>query len=264
MEAITNNLKIALLIDAENISPTYTKTIFDELSKYGTATLKKIYGDWTIQQMVSWKEILSEHALQPTQQFQNTSGKNSSDSALIIDAMDILYTKSVDAFCIVSSDSDFTRLITRLREDGKYVIGMGEKKAARSLVNVCDKFIYLDVLTNEEGEEPSATKGETKQPFLKAVTKGRNNHRQKRSALEPDKVEALAKIVDELRGDDEDAIFSEVCNRMIKLFPDFDSRNYGYQKLSDLVAEGSNRFEIRKEQIKGNKNAYILFIKNRH
>ena len=138
---MADNKKIALLIDAENVSPKYIKIIFDEMSKYGVVTIKRIYGDWTNNSNASWKAQIAENALVTIQQFQNTNNKNSSDSALIIDAMDILYSKDVDCFCIVSSDSDFTRLITRLREDGKTVYGMGEKKSPKSIINSCDKFI---------------------------------------------------------------------------------------------------------------------------
>ena len=143
---MADNKKIALLIDAENVSPKYIKIIFDEMSKYGVVTIKRIYGDWTNNSNASWKAQIAENALVTIQQFQNTNNKNSSDSALIIDAMDILYSKDVDCFCIVSSDSDFTRLITRLREDGKTVYGMGEKKSPKSIINSCDK-LHTGTLT---------------------------------------------------------------------------------------------------------------------
>ena len=144
---------IALLIDAENVSPKYIKTIIDEVSMYGTPAYKRIYGDWTAPDMVSWKKMLLEHNLTPIQQFSYTQGKNASDSAMIIDAMDILYTKNVDGFCIVSSDSDFTRLAARLRESRMFVIGMGESKTPNSFIAACNKFKYLDILAAADEEE---------------------------------------------------------------------------------------------------------------
>ena len=143
---------IALLIDAENVSPKYIKTIIDEVSMYGTPAYKRIYGDWTAPDMVSWKKMLLEHNLTPIQQFSYTQGKNASDSAMIIDAMDILYTKNVDGFCIVSSDSDFTRLAARLRESRMFVIGMGESKTPTAFKSACDTFKYLDVLMGMKKE----------------------------------------------------------------------------------------------------------------
>lgn len=232
--------KIALLIDAENVSQSYMKSIFDELAKYGDVTFKRIYGDWTNQSMSRWKTPISEYALMPVQQFQNTTSKNSSDSALIIDAMDILYSDSVNCFCIVSSDSDFTRLITRMREDGNYVIGMGEKKAPKPLVRVCDKFVYLDVISgsDEEKSEKKADKN-AKSSANKAnpqtPAKTRNVNRKTRS-LEHDKIDAAMNIIDEISGDDGYANFSEVYNRLTKLYSDMDAANYGYAKASDLFA----------------------------
>ena len=248
--------KIALLIDAENVSTSYMKSIFDELAKYGDVTFKRIYGDWTNQNMSRWKTPISEYALMPVQQFQNTTSKNSSDSALIIDAMDILYSDSVNCFCIVSSDSDFTRLITRMREDGNYVIGMGEKKAPKPLVRVCDKFVYLDVISGSDDKDEKPEKQKTgKVAAAKAAVaekpKTRNVNRKTR-ALERDKIDAAMKIIDEISGDDGYANFSEVYNRLTKLFPDMDAANYGYAKASDLFAS-SDAFILKKEAAKGNK-----------
>jgi len=141
-----NDRKIAVLIDADNVSDKYIKYIFDEISNHGTPTFKRIYGDWTTPQLASWKKVLLNYSITPIQQYSYTTGKNSTDSALIIDAMDILYSDNVDGFCIVSSDSDFTRLAARLREDGMYVIGMGEKKTPTPFIAACEKFKYLEVL----------------------------------------------------------------------------------------------------------------------
>ncbi len=257
--------KIALLIDAENVSQSYMKSIFDELAKYGDVTFKRIYGDWTNQSMSRWKTPISEYALMPVQQFQNTTSKNSSDSALIIDAMDILYSDSVNCFCIVSSDSDFTRLITRMREDGNYVIGMGEKKAPKPLVRVCDKFVYLDVISgsDEEKSEKKADKN-AKSSANKAnpqtPAKTRNVNRKTRS-LEHDKIDAAMNIIDEISGDDGYANFSEVYNRLTKLYSDMDAANYGYAKASDLFA-ACDAFILKKESSKGNKAFHVLIRVN--
>ncbi|MBR2371990.1 MAG: NYN domain-containing protein [Clostridia bacterium] len=232
---MAENIKLALLIDAENISPKYTKTIFDELSKYGVVTTKRIYGDWTKQSSASWKPYISENALLTVQQFHNTSNKNSSDATLIIDAMDILYSKNIDGFCIVSSDSDFTRLIMRIREDGKVVYGMGEKKSPKALINACDKFIYLDV---NEKKEPKGSK--------KTQSKAEKRHMDLLGDLGKEKIDALiATVADH----EEDWVnLSDVGNRMTKLFPDFDQRNYGYKKLSDLI-RALDIFAVKVDQV---------------
>lgn len=254
----SKNLKIALLIDAENISQKYIKLIFDELSNYGTATSKRIYGDWTSAEMKTWKDALLENGLMPIQTFQNTSGKNSTDSALIIDAMDILFSKNVDAFCIISSDSDFTRLIARLREDGKFVLGMGEKKTPQSLIKVCDKFIYLDVdkeeknYINKKSEEKDKTENRAKNTFI----------RKKLPPIEPEKIVQLEKIIDESCGENDWANLGEVGNRMQKLFPDFEAKNYGYKKLSDLL-QNYPQFIIDIRPIKDNPNGKNIYIKNK-
>ncbi len=256
--------KIALLIDAENVSQSYMKSIFDELAKYGDVTFKRIYGDWTNQSMSRWKTPISEYALMPVQQFQNTTSKNSSDSALIIDAMDILYSDSVNCFCIVSSDSDFTRLITRMREDGNYVIGMGEKKAPKPLVRVCDKFVYLDVISGDDDEKNDKKSDKNVKSSSKQTTNGgaktRNVNRKTR-ALEHDKIDAAMKIIDEISGDDGYANFSEVYNRLTKLYSDMDAANYGYAKASDLFA-ACDAFILKKESSKGNKAFHVLIRVN--
>ena len=245
---MAENIKLALLIDAENISPKYTKTIFDELSKYGVVTTKRIYGDWTKQSSACWKPYISENALLTVQQFHNTSNKNSSDATLIIDAMDILYSKNIDGFCIVSSDSDFTRLIMRIREDGKIVYGMGEKKSPKALINACDKFIYLDV---NEKQEPKGDK--------KTQSKAEKRHMALLGELGKEKIDALiATVADH----EEDWVnLSEVGNRMTKLFPDFDQRNYGYKKLSDLI-KALDIFVVKVERVNDNgAKTYLLKIK---
>ncbi|HIW55918.1 MAG TPA: NYN domain-containing protein [Firmicutes bacterium] len=246
---MAENCKLALLIDAENISPKYIKTIFDELSKYGVVTTKRIYGDWTRPGGASWKEIIAENALLPVQQFQNTASKNSSDSTLIIDAMDILYSKNIDGFCIVSSDSDFTRLITRIREDGKIVYGMGERKSPKSLINACDKFIYLDV---NQKKEPKGAK--------KSPAKSGGRHIDLLSEIGKEKIDALITAATD---SEEDWVYlADVGNRMTKLFPDFDQRNYGFKKLSDFI-KALDIFDVKVEQ--SNKNGaktYLIKLKD--
>lgn len=153
------DMKIAVLIDAENISSKYANTILQEASGLGNVIYKRIYGNWTSSQLGSWKQELLDHAIQPIQQYSNTSGKNSSDSALIIDAMDLLYQNRLDAFCIVSSDSDFTRLASRLRESEMYVLGMGEQKTPRAFISACNKFVYLDVLAGQKKKRNTSKDG---------------------------------------------------------------------------------------------------------
>lgn len=225
--------RIAVMIDAENVSPKYIKYILDEIATHGTPTYKRIYGDWTLPQMSSWKSKLLEYSISPIQQYSYTTGKNATDSALIIDAMDILYSDNVDGFCIVSSDSDFTRLVTRLREDGMYVVGMGEKKTPRPFVVACEKFIYLETLANEAaGTEPntqeSSTHGETVQNDIVTLRS------------------AVRKIITETSDDEGWAYVSNIGNILSKRFPDFDVRNYGFHKLTPLL-ESLGTFEVRSQ-----------------
>ncbi len=254
-DLMVNNVKVALLIDAENVSSNYIKTIFDELSKYGVVTYKRLYGDWTNPNMGKWRKVIIDNALTPMQQFQNTTNKNSSDSALIIDAMDIMYSGTVESFCIVSSDGDYTRLITRLRENGNYVIGMGEMKAPVALKKVCDKYVYLDMVVEEEKEETTKKPSENK----KGETK-KQPSKKKTICLEKEKINATKRIVMELSDEEGFANFSEVYNRLIKLYSDMDPGNYGYRKASDLF-ENCNSFEMKKEQGKLSKTVKHIFIK---
>lgn len=223
--------RIAVMIDAENVSPKYIKYILDEIATHGTPTYKRIYGDWTLPQQNSWKSKLLEYSISPIQQYSYTTGKNATDSALIIDAMDILYSDNVDGFCIVSSDSDFTRLVTRLREDGMYVVGMGEKKTPRPFVVACEKFIYLETLANEATETDSR----------ESVTPG--------ETVETDIVKlrlAVQKIITETSDEEGWAYVSNVGNILSKRFPDFDVRNYGFHKLTPLL-ESLGTFEVRSQ-----------------
>ena len=217
-------LKIAVLIDADNVSEKYVRVVFDEVLNHGTATYKRIYGDWTKPQFAKWKDVLLNYSISPIQQYGYTQGKNSTDSALIIDAMDILYSGNVDGFCIVSSDSDFTRLASRLREAGKYVLGMGEKKTPQPFISACEKFKYLEVLHQDFTPESSDEKSV------------------KTSKVEL--IEIIKSIIKENSDDDGWAFMGEIGNYISKRNPEFDTRNYGYQKLTPLISS-MKIFEIQ-------------------
>jgi predicted nuclease of predicted toxin-antitoxin system len=222
------DLRIAVLIDADNVSDKYVKAIFNEVSNHGTPTYKRIYGDWTKPQFASWKTLLLDYSISPIQQYAYTTGKNATDAALIIDAMDILYSQNVDGFCIVSSDSDFTRLASRLREAGKYVLGMGEKKTPTAFIAACEKFKYLEVLLN-----PTDT-SETADPKEKIEKK--NGIKEKSGmASQKELIETIKTIINDNSDDDGWAFLGEIGNVLNKRYPDFDSRNYGYQKLTPLI-----------------------------
>lgn len=215
---------IAVLIDADNVSPARIGAVMTEIAQYGTASVKRVYGDWTKPQLSSWKVAASEHVIQPMQQFANTVGKNATDSALIIDAMDLLYTGRFRGFCIISSDSDFTRLASRIREDGVTVYGFGERKTPETFRNACDRFTYLDVLT-----EPSADAANI-EPAKTHVTSAKLRAD---SAL----VGVLRASISSASLEDGWADLAAVGSLVRKQRPDFDSRNWGYAKLSDLVRE---------------------------
>lgn len=228
--------RIAVLIDADNVSDKYIKFIFDEISNHGTPTYKRIYGDWTKPQLSSWKTVLLGYSISPIQQYANTVGKSSTDAALIIDAMDILYSGNVDGFCIVSSDSDFTRLAARLREAGMSVIGMGEKKTPMPFIAACEKFKYLEVLASM-GAQPPETPGTRVTPKKVVETQG--------SMADTDKlIDVIRTIINEISDEDGWAYLGDLGHILNKRSPDFDTRNYGFTKLTPLVAS-LKRFEIR-------------------
>ena len=203
--------RYALLIDAENVSAKYIKPILDELSKYGNVTYKRIYGDWTKSQSASWKEVLLQNSITPIQQFSYTYGKNATDSAMIIDALDMLYTNDLEGFCLVSSDSDFTKLASRLRESGRTVIGMGESKTPTPFRKACDIFTELELLLDDikDGKKNEVTKGQIEESVIKIITENQNN--------------------------DKETGLGEVGSRLVKLYPDFDVRRYGYSLLSKFL-----------------------------
>ena len=209
-----NEMRYAVLIDADNVAAKYTKNILDELSNYGIATYKRVYGDWTRTSLAGWKNMALDNAITPVQQYSYTTGKNATDSAMIIDAMDILYSNNVDGFCIVSSDSDFTRLAIRLRESGKHVIGMGEKKTPKPFSTACNAFKYLEILAEEEVQSNEVDRVELK-------------------TLE----EAIIRIIAENANLEEEINIGELGSRLQGRYPDFDVRNYGYSKFSQFLKD---------------------------
>ena len=225
--------RYALLIDADNVSAKYIKPILDELSKYGNVTYKRIYGDWTSTHNASWKEVLLQNSITPIQQYSYTQGKNATDSAMIIDAMDILYTSQVEGFCLVSSDSDFTKLASRLRESGKTVVGMGEDKTPVPFRKACDIFTTLELLLEDNSlEEQKETSGTTDVVLaVKQEEKVRTSGIVSKEQIEAD----VIKIITENQNNDKETRLSEVGNRLVKLYPDFDVRRYGYSLLSRFL-----------------------------
>ena len=244
-------LKLAVLIDADNISDKYIKIILDETAKTGVATYKRIYGDWTNRRLVSWKNVLLDNSITPIQQYSYTTGKNATDSAMIIDAMDILYSGTVDGFCIASSDSDFTRLVARLRESGMYVTGMGESKTPKPFISACNQFKYLDILLcKEQNEENEIRKEETaavESTGAKAAAKATKTKKGKAASAKKEKEElkpqtnltmikrAIISLVEECSDDDEWILSAELRNQLGKRFPDFDVRNFGHSKFSSFI-----------------------------
>ncbi|MBU0997050.1 MAG: NYN domain-containing protein [Firmicutes bacterium] len=241
------NKSIALLIDAENISPKYIEIIIDEANKYGKINYRRVYGDWTTPQLNPWKQRVSEFGLTPVQQYAYTSGKNASDFTLIIDAMDILYSEKVNSFCIVSSDSDFTKLVTRLREDNMFVFGMGESKTPISLVNSCETFAYLDKMMDPEKPLPfEIKKDESVENGKKKTTKIAAPKLE--SSITPlNKVKTeLTNIIDQNAEDDGWAYWSLVAQLIQRKFPGFHPRNYGENTRHLQFFEKMSEFEIKK------------------
>ena len=228
--AINNNQKLAVLIDADNAQASVIKELLAEVSIYGTATIKRAYGDWTTTNLKSWKEVLHTMAIQPIQQFSYTTGKNSTDASLIIDAMDVLYAGAVDGFCLVSSDSDFTRLATRIREAGLVVYGFGERKTPEPFVAACDKFVYTEILREKPEElKPEEPKPETAEVVVAELPK-----------LKPMIIAAL----DAAAGEDGWALLGPVGSHMTKNQPSCDPRNYKFKKLSELM-RGQKYLEVK-------------------
>ena len=247
------DLKLAVLIDADNVPYANVKEMFEEIAKYGTPTFKRIYADWTKPTVSGWKNVLLENAITPIQQYSYSTGKNASDSALIIDAMDILYTGKVDGFCIVSSDSDFTRLATRLREAGMKVIGIGEKKTLTPFITACDKFIYIEILKKPDVEIVFDNKKpikNSKAPSNNAISK-----------IDPKIIKLFADSIDDLEDENGWAFLGDLGNLMLKKKPDFDSRNYGFPKMLALI-KSMNKFIID-ERESGKNNIKHIYVKRK-
>ena len=246
------DLRLAVLIDADNAPRSALGDVMAEVAVYGTPTIKRIYGDWTTPNLASWKPLLLENAITPVQQYGYTTGKNSTDSAMIIDAMDILYTGQVDGFVLVSSDSDFTRLAIRLREAGKKVYGMGEKKTPNPFIVACDKFVYIEVIRSAAQQERAeeAAREEPKEPPKPA-----------RRAARKEIITLLADSVEMLADEDGYAPLGEVANLLVRKKRDFDPRNFGFSKLSKLV-KALPRFEVDVRQ-GGQSNMKHFFVRDK-
>lgn len=252
-----NDLRLAVLIDADNIPYSNVRGMLEEIAKYGTPTFKRIYGDWTRPTISGWKSVLLENAITPVQQYSYTKGKNSTDSALIIDAMDILYSGKVDGFCIVSSDSDFTRLATRLREAGMRVIGIGERKTPHPFIVSCDKFIYLEIITSSAvtSDTPSEIRKKGKPVVKKKKTE---NIESPTPAVIVKRL--IASSISDIADENGWAYLGDVGNLILKKQPDFDPRNFGFPKLTPLIR--SLEFEID-ERDSGLNNIKHIYIRNR-
>jgi uncharacterized LabA/DUF88 family protein len=236
--------RLAVLIDAENAQPSIVDALLSEVAKYGVASIKRIYGDWTTPALTGWKSVLLEHSIQPVQQFRYTVGKNATDSAMIIDAMDLLYAKHFDGFCLVSSDSDFTRLASRIREEGLLVYGFGEKKTPKAFVSACDKFIFTEVLRFQEDAEPAVRRKTA--PELKRDTK---------------LVTLLRNALEAASDESGWAHLGAVGNNIAKQAPEFDPRNYGFVKLGEL-AVAINLFDVDK-RVQSDGHSKSIYIRDK-
>ena len=241
------NLNLAVLIDGDNIPSAPIKEMMEEIAKYGNPTIKRIYGDWTKPNLSKWKNLLLENAITPIQQYGYTSGKNSTDSAMIIDAMDILYSEKVSGFCLVSSDSDFTRLATRLREAGMQVIGIGEKKTPNPFIVACDKFIYIEILKSQTDKRDDNVEKDTEKSNVDKITWKEIN--------------LISTTISDSSDEDGWAFLGDVGSLLQKKQPNFDSRNYGFEKLTPLIKSIGN-FEL--EQRENPKSRHkLIFVKNK-
>jgi hypothetical protein len=254
MSQNAKELKLAVLIDADNVPYSNVKGMMEEIANFGTPTTKRIYADWTKPNANGWKSVLLEHAITPIQQYSYTVGKNSSDSAMIIDAMDLLYSDKVDGFCIVSSDSDFTRLAIRLRESGMKVIGIGEKKTPNSFIVACDRFIYIEVLdgaVKKKMPKPATTTSskEIKKPIEKEIV----------NKIDLQTIELIETTIDAIGDDDGWAFLGDVGSLIVKKKPEFDPRNYGFNKLTPMLKSLTDILEIdeRESDKKGIKHVFV-------
>jgi uncharacterized LabA/DUF88 family protein/Fe-S-cluster formation regulator IscX/YfhJ len=256
------DIKLAVLIDADNVSSANVREMLEEIAKYGTPTFKRIYGDWTKPNLEPWKKVLLDNSITPIQQYGYTAGKNATDSAMIIDAMDILYTGRVEGFCLVSSDSDFTRLASRLREGGMTVIGLGEKKTPTPFISACNKFIYLEILKKTESEvllKTTATTPKKSKTRKKVPVASVPNTDTPLSKMDQNAIQLITNSILDLADESGWASLAEVGNLLLKKKPNFDPRNYGFTKLGPLVKSLSN-IEVD-ERMAGKSNLKIVFVR---
>lgn len=241
------NLNLAVLIDGDNIPSAHVKEMMEEIAKYGNPTIKRIYGDWTKPHLSKWKNLLLQNAITPIQQYAYTTGKNATDSAMIIDAMDILYSEKVNGFCLVSSDSDFTRLATRLREAGMQVIGIGEKKTPTPFIVACDKFIYVEILRKISEKKEDVSQQENSKDDVDEIT--------------PRVIKLISTTISDLSDEEGWAYLGDVGSLLQKKQPNFDSRNYGFEKLTPLIKSIGN-FELEQRENQRSKHK-LIFVKNK-
>lgn len=265
----TKDLRLAVLIDADNVPYSNIGGMLKEIAKYGTPTFKRIYADWTKPTVSGWKTVLLEHAITPVQQYSYTTGKNATDSAMIIDAMDILYTGRVDGFCIVSSDSDFTRLVTRLREAGMKVFGLGQRKTPSPFISACDKFIYIEILAAEEAprkitpakKSRTAKKTRTTTPEPAEVVEVSESVGPVVDKVDQDLIKLINDSINDLADENGWTFLGDLGNLLLKKQPDFDPRNYGFRKLVPLI-KSIDQFEIAKKNT-GKNNIAQVYVRTR-
>lgn len=271
---IIKDLRLAVLIDADNVPYSNIKEMLEEIAKYGTPTFKRIYADWTKPTVSGWKGVLLESAITPVQQYSYTSGKNATDSAMIIDAMDILYSGRVDGFCIVSSDSDFTRLAIRLREAGMKVFGIGQKKTPVPFISACDKFIYIEILkAADQATKPVTKKTRTRKSSKSKAAEAPEITEVQEIAeitevttppiekIDKDLIKLVSDSVNDLADEEGWAFLGDLGNLVLKKQPDFDSRNYGFKKLVPLI-KSLDQFEIN-ERATGKNNIILVYVRNK-
>jgi uncharacterized LabA/DUF88 family protein len=254
----TKDLRLAVLIDADNVPYANIKGMLEEIAKYGNPTFKRIYADWTKPTVSGWKSVLLEYAITPIHQYSYTTGKNATDSAMIIDAMDILYSGRVDGFCIISSDSDFTRLATRLREAGMRVFGFGEKKTPTAFISACDKFIYIEILAKDKASEEEAISPTKSKPKATAHLPLETDGKQPISPVTRNLVKLISDSINDLADESGWTFLGDLGNILLKKQPNFDPRNYGFNKLV-LLLKSLKQFDVEKRDTgKGNvKNFYV-------
>ena len=255
---IIKDLRLAVLIDADNVPYSNIKGMLEEIAKYGTPTFKRIYADWTKPTVSGWKTVLLEYAITPIHQYSYTTGKNATDSSMIIDAMDILYSGRVDGFCIVSSDSDFTRLATRLREAGMKVFGFGEKKTPTAFISACDKFVYIEILEKDKTKGPDRGLPRTRAKPKTVPTLSVAAAIQPIGTINDELVKLISDSIDDLADESGWTFLGDLGNLLIKKQPDFDPRNYGFKKLV-LLIKSLKQFDVEKRETgKGNiKNVFV-------